>query len=107
MQLRYKLVDAARRERLDEIVASLARETGVTTERILSRDRHSDVAAVRHMLFLKLWESGIGLAPIGRMLGYDHTTVRSGIIRMLGEDEYVAAVKARAGQALAAKDRAA
>ncbi len=53
---------------------------------ILGRSRKLPLPDARHELMTQLWESGLTLAEIGRLLKKHHTTVLHGVRRVLGSE---------------------
>ncbi len=62
------------------MVESCATRHGVAVSAILGRGRTHSVRFARRDLYTCLWGSGLAYAEIGRMLGRDHQTVRSGVL---------------------------
>lgn len=71
----------------DDILAAVARRTGVTAGDLRGRSRSRDVAYARHLAMFVLKEDGHRtVADIGRLLGNrDHSTVLAGINRIAME----------------------
>jgi chromosomal replication initiation ATPase DnaA len=66
-----------------EIIAEVAKETGLTVALLVGDRRSRPIAAARHYAFWRAArETGASLAAIGRMFGErDHTTILHGIRR--------------------------
>jgi hypothetical protein len=77
------LVRRLRQRKLYEFVESVAERYGVTVDMIMSRDRHSSVAAARHAvcyaLRYDLPDRELSYPEIGRILDRDHSTVMSSV----------------------------
>ena len=67
---------------------------GVSVKELKSRRRFAEVVAARQVWWYYLSRCGFGISEIGRMTGWDHSTVFSGIKRVCGlieaKDRYVA-----------------
>lgn len=62
-----------------DLAESLARETRIHVRDIVSHDRDPRVVAVRHRLWAILYDSGMSLPTIGKIFGFDHTTILAGV----------------------------
>lgn len=93
-----------RRERASALVESLAQETGIPVDCIMSRSHDPQVVAVRHRLWVMLHDSGLSIGAIGKVLGRDHTTILYGLRKALGA-EYHARVQEQYGPARASSYR--
>lgn len=64
-----------------KVMESFCEGTGVTLSKALGNCRTRDVVAVRRACWSHLEAQGYSLASIGRAYGWDHTTVRFGVIK--------------------------
>src|ERR1700722_16031557 len=62
-----------------DVMAQVARRSGVALEHILSNRRDRHVAHARHQVMHELRAIGLSLPSIGRLLRRDHTTVMYGL----------------------------
>lgn len=63
------------------VAIAVAREHGITTERMLSRDHRPPAASARFSFWFELHEEHrLSYPEIGRLVDRDHTTVRSGVL---------------------------
>jgi chromosomal replication initiation ATPase DnaA len=74
--------------RAHELAKTISQVSGISQKEILGRRRIPPVVQARHHLFVNLWREGYSIAEIGRILHRDHTTVRSGMRRVMGVEEY-------------------
>ena len=64
-----------------KVMESFCEGTGVTLSKALGNCRTRDVVSVRRACWSHLEAQGYSLAAIGRAYGWDHTTVRFGVIK--------------------------
>lgn len=71
----------ARTPAIAEIIAAVAKETGMTVAMLVGDRRSRPIVAARHMAYWRVArETGASLAAIGRAFGdRDHTTIIHGI----------------------------
>lgn len=81
-------VRAVRWKRIEVMMAEVCRGHHVTPDEILSKKRTAIVTAARHDLMTRAWLTGIPMVEVGRLLDRDHSSVRHGIIKHLGLDEF-------------------
>jgi hypothetical protein len=62
---------------------------------MLGRSRVARISDARQRLWAALWRAGWSIGEIGRSLGRDHTTVISGLRRVVPGDEYASNVVGR------------
>jgi hypothetical protein len=67
---------------VNRAVVASARRFGVAVERIMSRDRHREVAEARQAAAYAARLSGLSYSAIGRGLALDHTTVMHACVRV-------------------------
>lgn len=56
--------------------------TGVTPELLWSRSRLKEFCRIRQIVFKLLYDEGFSSVVIGQTLGYDHSTILSGVERI-------------------------
>lgn len=74
---------AAKPRRVDEVVAQVAEAFGMKPDRLLERTHAGDVVTARRFAWYVLvvrWNHS--QAEIGKLMGYDSTTVRTGVMAM-------------------------
>lgn len=64
-----------------------AEKTGVSLELLLGRSRWSRVTQARREFYWILRHRGCSLPEIGAMLDRDHTTILSGLNKLIGKGE--------------------
>lgn len=69
------------------ILAVVEKETEVSRERILSREKESDVVEARGLLFYYLFRKGFSYAQISRFTGLTRQCVAASIGRFPTKDE--------------------
>lgn len=67
---------------LRQHVETVARETGVTAQMILSSRRIKQIVAARWRVWALLHSDGMSMSCIGRLFGTDHSTVLYGLRRI-------------------------
>lgn len=87
-------VEESVRDRAMQVAQAVAEELGWPVAKLLEGRGDREVWDARHSLYLRLWREGVGIAQIGRALGRDHTTVRHGLMKILGAS-YEGEVRAR------------
>ena len=87
--------DIITRQQILTLAASITAVTGVSIEAMLGRSRLARISDARQRLWAALWRAGWSIGEIGRTLGRDHTTVISGLRRVVPGDEYASNVVGR------------
>ena len=76
------------RDRARLLAEAIGAISDVNPEEILGRRRFKAIVVARHQLFVDLWRDGYSIADVGRILGFDHTSVIHGLRSALGDDVY-------------------
>lgn len=77
----------ARQAVLAETLAAVASEYGVTVESLDSDSRIPPMGEARREVMTRLWERGLSLSEIGRLLGRHPSTVHAAVSKSYG-DQY-------------------
>lgn len=67
--------------RMRDIIADVARKTGITVKEIKGRDRTPRVVAARDLVCMMGYERGYSLSQMGRSLDRDHSTIAVAVRR--------------------------
>lgn len=87
--------DIVARQQILAMAMAVMAETGVGIDAMLGRSRVARISDARQRLWAALWRAGWSIGEIGRTLGRDHTTVISGLRRVVPGDEYASNVVGR------------
>lgn len=82
-----------RKERARLFADQVAAESGLPVSSILGRSRDPEVVAARHRLWLRLYDSGLSMLTIARLMSVDHTSVIGALRKQLGPVVYAATVR--------------
>jgi len=75
----------ARQAVLAETLAAVAKEYGITVESIDSDSRVPPMGEARREVMTRLWERGLSLSEIGRLLGRHPSTVHAAVRKSMGD----------------------
>ncbi len=76
-----------RNEIVAAIKAGVVEEYGVTLVDIDGRSKVTPLPEARHEVMTRLWERGLSLSEIGRLLGYHQSAVNHAVRKSMG-DQY-------------------
>lgn len=77
-------------ERLELLIAEVARRFGISAAQVRARDRSKQVAVGRHVTFWALTRVGLNVSQIARLLDLNHSTVVHGLARVERHPEWQA-----------------
>lgn len=76
----------ARNETVASIIAAVAGEYGLDAATLFaSRTRIAPAPEARREVMTRLWERGLSLSEIGRLVGRDHSTVHAAVQKSFGD----------------------
>lgn len=88
-------MDADLEAKIRELAYPITAASGVSLDAMKSRSRRASVVRARHQLMLALWRHGMSTVEVGECLGLDHTTVMSGLRKLLGREQYTRELRER------------
>ena len=86
------------REHIHQIVDKVALETGVRPAAIYGSGRSAKVVDARRRAWAALLADGMSVNEVAQVFDMHHTSVISGLRKLLGQDVYKASVAARCGR---------